>query len=537
MATSGSRFVSIVSFLAALSHVHSHKTLCTNQFTNETCLNAAYDTLNNNTYFWFGTDYSKMCPNGDDGTQMCANHRPNNADSIMSRMFAGTSVSTSSRPSIMEIYYARPLERIYNGCGAEIKMTSRSESFKIGPLNPHQRGPVELKDMPTVSWNATANVKYTVVYYDVGYNIVHGIYINANGGNITLGEVVVPHRGPLNTLWRPNIYVWMVFEQRKNMELNEVKAYINSTNMFRNPMFMKDFMERYNLSDPVSFNIVRCWGDDYAAVAMRNRRVFNRCPFFNQRRIKSMVDSHGGVTFNLSAEASISLDLHYMTPDMSFTFCCSAKKTGAANLHVDYRSKGNIMAAKARTKPMIHLVPRNLSSNLEGHFFTLMLIDPTKELNTTTPNSIVHWLVVNIHAENISSGDVLVEYMPPMPHATRTMFLALLYKQANRSEQVKNITGLFGSDCPRNTKCRFQVQNFVTMNNLVLTGLRQMDVEQDDYNRLQEVKKGMKTAQDACRGRTGYADPCPVGTGHPLKSSIVAISALTLLAVVCQKAF
>ncbi|XP_046546059.1 uncharacterized protein LOC124256147 [Haliotis rubra] len=91
-------------------------------------------------------------------------------------------------------------------------------------------------------------------------------------------------------------------------------------------------------------------------------------------------------------------------------------------------------------------------TGLFGQIFTLMLIDPTKELNTTTPNSNVHWLVVNIHAENISSGDVLVEYMPPMPHATKNMFLALLYKQANRTEQVKNITGLFGYDCPRSTK-------------------------------------------------------------------------------------
>ncbi|XP_071100213.1 uncharacterized protein [Haliotis cracherodii] len=542
MASSCTSIVLLVSCLASLSQVSCHWTVCKDNFNNQTCMTTVKAALNDKTLFWFGTKYMEMCPNGPDFTQKCTNLRPNMNDSIMSRMFTGSNVTTDSITSIMNITYPRPLERIYTGCGAEIKQTSRSTSFKIDPLNPHYRTSVDYSGMPDVSWSAKPDVKYTVVYYDTGYFIVHGIYVNADGGNITMGEAVKPHSGPLNTLDRLNIYVWVVFEQTNDIQVEEMKQYINETNSFMNPLFMHEFIQTYGLQGPVSFDIVRSYGDDYAAVMMRDRGDTNRCPYFHQKRLQEHVDSHGGLTFNLSsAEAGISIDLHFMTPDMPFPFCCSEMKTGAANVHVNYKSTGEIMAAKVRAKPMVHFVTRNTSApartTLQGQFFTLMLVNPTKELNTSTPNTDVHWLVVNINADDVANGDVVVEYMPPMPSATKRMYLALLYKQANRTDQVKNITGLLGSGCPQNTKCKFQVKNYVMKNSLVLSGLRQMDVKPDHYSKHQEVKNGMRSENEACEGMAGYRNPCPTGTGLPLTSSMVAIYAMALLAVVCQKAF
>jgi phosphatidylethanolamine-binding protein (PEBP) family uncharacterized protein len=65
--------------------------------------------------------------------------------------------------------------------------------------------------------------------------------------------------------------------------------------------------------------------------------------------------------------------------------------------------------------------------------YTLMLVDPdAPSPHAPKYRSWLHWLVINIPANDVYRGETVTEYMPPSPVKGKHRYLYLLYKQKGR---------------------------------------------------------------------------------------------------------
>lgn len=55
-------------------------------------------------------------------------------------------------------------------------------------------------------------------------------------------------------------------------------------------------------------------------------------------------------------------------------------------------------------------------SSPPDHLYTLLLVNPDESL-TNQHQEYLHWMITNIPGDNVGEGDVLVQYMPPVPAA------------------------------------------------------------------------------------------------------------------------
>ncbi|XP_076651400.1 protein D2 isoform X2 [Halictus rubicundus] len=132
--------------------------------------------------------------------------------------------------------------------------------------------PTQVKDPPTVNWDADANVYYTLCMTDPDApsrqdpkfrEWHHWLIGNIPGVNVAKGEVLSEYVGsgpPKGTgLHR---YVFLLYKQPGKLTFDE-KRLTNRSGDNRGKFSIKKFAAKYKLGDPIAGNMYQAEFDDY----------------------------------------------------------------------------------------------------------------------------------------------------------------------------------------------------------------------------------------------------------------------------------
>lgn len=135
--------------------------------------------------------------------------------------------------------------------------------------------PTQVKDQPTVTWEADDDCYYTLIMTDpdapsrenpiVG-EVRHWYVVNIPGNNVEKGEALFQYIGsgpPKDTgLHR---YVFLVFRQSGLLEFDE-KRISNKSRENRLNSKAREFVAKYNLGNPIAGNFYQAQFDDYVPI-------------------------------------------------------------------------------------------------------------------------------------------------------------------------------------------------------------------------------------------------------------------------------
>ena len=76
----------------------------------------------------------------------------------------------------------------YRGCDYLYNQTTEVR-IPVDPLSTATISPWDARDLPEVSWEADEGKQYTLIVLDVASAILHGLYINIEGNDITKAKV------------------------------------------------------------------------------------------------------------------------------------------------------------------------------------------------------------------------------------------------------------------------------------------------------------------------------------------------------------
>lgn len=135
--------------------------------------------------------------------------------------------------------------------------------------------PTQVKDPPTVTWNAEANAFYTLCMTDPDApsrqtptfrEWHHWLVGNIPGSDVSKGEVLSDYIGsgpPEGTgLHR---YVFLLYKQPQKLTFDE-KRLTNRSGDNRGKFSIRKFAQKYNLGDPISGNMYQAEFDDYVPI-------------------------------------------------------------------------------------------------------------------------------------------------------------------------------------------------------------------------------------------------------------------------------
>ncbi|XP_018790299.1 PREDICTED: phosphatidylethanolamine-binding protein homolog F40A3.3-like [Bactrocera latifrons] len=134
--------------------------------------------------------------------------------------------------------------------------------------------PTQVKDQPTVRWEAEDNALYTLFMVDpdapsraepIYREILHWLVINIPGNKVAEGQTVAEYRGsgpPEGSgLHR---YVFLVFKQSGKIE--STKFIPKTSREGRIKVTTRDSIAKHNLGDPIAGNLYQAQYDDYVLV-------------------------------------------------------------------------------------------------------------------------------------------------------------------------------------------------------------------------------------------------------------------------------
>ncbi|XP_075984222.1 protein D3-like [Anticarsia gemmatalis] len=135
--------------------------------------------------------------------------------------------------------------------------------------------PTQVKDRPTVTWEADPDAYYTVAMVDPDVpsrvnrsqgEWQHWIVGNFPGNGEDCGETLSEYVGagpPAGSGFHR--YVFLVYEQPCLLTFDEPR--LNNTSMANRPLFsITRFAEKYNLGDPIAGNFFQAEYDDYVPI-------------------------------------------------------------------------------------------------------------------------------------------------------------------------------------------------------------------------------------------------------------------------------
>ncbi|KAJ8711436.1 hypothetical protein PYW07_008678 [Mythimna separata] len=135
--------------------------------------------------------------------------------------------------------------------------------------------PTQVKDIPSVSWDASPDQLYTVAMTDPDApsrkepkfrEWHHWLVGNVPGNNVASGETLSEYVGsgpPPNTgLHR---YVFLVYKQPCKLEFDEPRL-TNRSGDNRGGFSIAKFAKKYNLGDPIAGNFYQAEYDDYVPI-------------------------------------------------------------------------------------------------------------------------------------------------------------------------------------------------------------------------------------------------------------------------------
>ncbi|XP_055903480.1 protein D3-like [Eupeodes corollae] len=127
--------------------------------------------------------------------------------------------------------------------------------------------PTQVKDQPSLHWEADENALYTVLMTDPDASaefseVRHWLVVNIPGNKVSEGQSVVDYVGsgpPLGS--GKHRYIFLVFKQPSSIKTD---VYISKTTRTgRTKTKARDLIKEYNLGVPVAGNFYRAEYDDY----------------------------------------------------------------------------------------------------------------------------------------------------------------------------------------------------------------------------------------------------------------------------------
>ena len=94
--------------------------------------------------------------------------------------------------------------------------------------------------------------------------------------------------------------------------------------------------------------------------------------------------------------------------------------------------------------------------SIAGNLYTLLLLDVTDELaGTSSPNTILHWQVVNIREGDVTSGEATLSYRAPLPLTGQgDLVLMFLLLRQSTAVNASDLTRFAGQSCPQHLRER-----------------------------------------------------------------------------------
>lgn len=142
--------------------------------------------------------------------------------------------------------------------------------------------PTEVKDVPSVRWEAENSTYYTLAMVDpdapsreqpIYREVKHWLVVNILGNDLTTGDVLAEYLGsgpPRGTgLHR---YIFLIYKQNGKLEFDEPKT-SSTSRAYRLNFSIRKFAEKYNLGQPVAGNFYVAQWDPY--VEIRNKDITN----------------------------------------------------------------------------------------------------------------------------------------------------------------------------------------------------------------------------------------------------------------------
>lgn len=131
--------------------------------------------------------------------------------------------------------------------------------------------PTQVKDQPTISWDAEAGALYTLLLVDPDApsrtdpkfrEVLHWCVINIPGSSVADGQVIAEYvgagPGEGSGLHR---YVFLVFKQGE--KITSAKVIPNTTREGRLNVKIRDYVSKYNFGAPVAGNFFQAQFDSY----------------------------------------------------------------------------------------------------------------------------------------------------------------------------------------------------------------------------------------------------------------------------------
>uniref|UniRef100_A0A2H1X2U3 SFRICE_002482 n=1 Tax=Spodoptera frugiperda TaxID=7108 RepID=A0A2H1X2U3_SPOFR len=297
--------------------------------------------------------------------------------------------------------------------------------------------PTQVKEQPSVSYEADPNAFYTLVFTDpdnydgpepVYREWHHWLVGNIPGSDVSKGEVLSGYIGsgpPEGT--GIHRYVYILYKQPGKLNFDE-KRLTNKSIDGRAAFSTKKFAEKYSLGAPVAGNFYRAQFDDYVPLLYKSLGVRHK-----MHRLCVLILL--GCVSNLTA-SPVQSDVaqtfleHEVVPDV-------LSVAPAEYLTVKFPSGAEVNGGNVLTPTLVKDVP-TLSWNANPDlFYTVVNTDPDAPSRADpVSREFAHWLVGNVPGDDIAAGDRLMQYVGAGPSLGSGLhrYVFLVYQQPAKLE-------------------------------------------------------------------------------------------------------
>lgn len=479
------------------------------------CLRDINGEGNNNTAYWFGTQYPTNCPQGSTGqTLECSNPLAgSNRTSLFSRIFPG-GLNTNSLDRFLKMEFTSP-PGTYTACGNTYK-TNTTWSRDIDPLSPLTVRPWDVRFLPYLEWATLPGEMFTLVVYDPGYLVTHAIYNNIRGHDISTADGTIVYQGPgIMDDKILNPYVFMLFKQSGHVTVSSaLKSQLHQNISF------SELINQWQLTGPIGMNWLKVVGDIYAA--QQHLNLINQCPKYVEEELNKLKKRP---FLPSPVHNNVGIAVRFNTAAIDFTVCCTKHSYSQESFELNPIGNPVYNSYKVSHTPSVAFLKAEFSSqasNFTGDMYTLMMIDPDVAASSiaTEDRPLVHWLVANIRNGNVSSGDEYARYIGPRPPDRKPhYYYFLLYKQT-AAIPVSSLYAYSEHCSYAPGRCLFNITRLETEKKLTLVGVTWMRSTTDIYVAFQHIYIDGENAAHWCAGMQGYkGDPsCSTGSStvlHP----------------------
>lgn len=504
----------------------------------EACLDGIRNTVEDRERYWFGNEFLKKC--GADPSKWLITE---DTDCFNPLMRSGQTVKdiqnidASGVDRYLNITFISTPGN-YTGCDHTI-IQRDTKVIILNPLSTDTINAWDVRDVPIMSWESEDGKLFTIAVIDVANGVIHGLYVNIPGNDVSRAEVLKSYHGPKNAQAKANLYIFLLYEQPGSIQVStEWKMKLNSWG-FQPAFKIAEFATAYNLAGPKGVNNLLAWYDRYSVNYMMQMGISSNCvPFVKEALLK-----HSRPFLPEDPDLSVFMRIHFENKDIEFTYCCKNKKYEERTFFLDPSENDRINAAETRSSNPVKILLQmnkmfpNVTTDFKGKRYTVLELDPDVPFSTIGTNELplLHWLSLNNEvnaAGELEQGTDLKSYRGPMPPDDKThVYYFMLYEQKNGQSLKINTTEDYAGDCAEGleTRCLFNVSHFATDNDLDLVAVSWMSANNDDFVNF----RNNKDQNEACKGRQGYSDPCnsPGDTGGATSLSYALYSLLSMCIV------